>query len=502
MLLASLPGVAQRINPITKAVLDGYTEIIRENPKDYETLYQRAVQYYNLSLYDQALADAEAALRYTPEKNNAILREQEYSLLSDIYIQQKQYEKAFDAVSKALALEPDSYANTYKLGNVCLYLNKPEEAYAAFKTMQRMKSRSQEAFFGMARASIMLGNKSEAESLMKEAENADPSNYLTYCRLGDLCRELGEPEKAATNYLAAYSMANDPRRPLESLVDLSRKSPDAVNRALDYAISRSDSKLPLYYMKASLSLESGNYRDAENAAQALLKLPDGLDASVYRMLALSQHAQQRHEEAAANMDMAIKYRPDSENEVIKAGILLATDPKAALEYTEKAVRLDADYVPALITGAKANIMLGDGDKALALLNSAVMIDPGNLEALTLRGYVNSNLLNDGKLGVMDYQRAAAGESDAFPEFAYQALAKAKAGKQLDGDAIIEKALAADSGKDACYYAAVYYAQTGRLDKSVEMAGRAISQGFQNNYLLYESKEPGFNLQPIRHLLKQ
>ena len=38
-------AAAQQINPITKAVLDGYDLTLKENPKDYETLYQRAAQY-------------------------------------------------------------------------------------------------------------------------------------------------------------------------------------------------------------------------------------------------------------------------------------------------------------------------------------------------------------------------------------------------------------------------------------------------------------------------
>ena len=33
-------AAAQQINPITKAVLDGYDLTLKENPKDYETLYQ------------------------------------------------------------------------------------------------------------------------------------------------------------------------------------------------------------------------------------------------------------------------------------------------------------------------------------------------------------------------------------------------------------------------------------------------------------------------------
>ena len=103
-LLACTGANAQQINPITKAVLRGYQEILNENPKDYITLYQRATQYYNLSMYDEALVDIIKALDYTPEKEKE-LRIDEYSMLTDIHIQTKEYDKALSAVNNALAAE-------------------------------------------------------------------------------------------------------------------------------------------------------------------------------------------------------------------------------------------------------------------------------------------------------------------------------------------------------------------------------------------------------------
>ena len=105
---------------------DAYVPIrqVVMNPKDYTTLYQRATQYYNLSMYDEALVDIIKALDYTPEKEKE-LRIDEYSMLTDIYIQTKEYDKALSAVNNALALSPKDYALLYKKGNVALYLNRP-----------------------------------------------------------------------------------------------------------------------------------------------------------------------------------------------------------------------------------------------------------------------------------------------------------------------------------------------------------------------------------------
>ncbi|MDE5772831.1 MAG: hypothetical protein K2H86_00050, partial [Muribaculaceae bacterium] len=153
-LAASIGVSAQQINPITKAMLNGYDEILKENPKDYQTLYERAAQLYRLSFYDQALNDVTKAIEYTPAKEK-VYKVQELSLLTDIAIEMHNYDVALRAVNEALEIDPDSYANIYKKGNVCLLLNKPEDAYRAFSSMQRLKTRSQEAYFGMAQACIM-----------------------------------------------------------------------------------------------------------------------------------------------------------------------------------------------------------------------------------------------------------------------------------------------------------------------------------------------------------
>ncbi len=64
----SLTASAQQINPITQAMLDGYEQLLKENPNDYFTLYERASQYYRLSRYDMALNDIKRSIAATPAK--------------------------------------------------------------------------------------------------------------------------------------------------------------------------------------------------------------------------------------------------------------------------------------------------------------------------------------------------------------------------------------------------------------------------------------------------
>ena len=499
--LSSFSAYAQQINPITKAMLDGYTDVLKENPDDYFTLYQRGAQYYQLSLYDQALNDLQKALSVTPEKEKDMLN-REYSLLADIAIEMKDYAKALDYVDKALALDPDNYSDLYKKGNICLYLGKGDEAYTAFKSLNRLKTRSQEASFGMARACILTGRKDEAIELMQQAQDADPSNYITYCRIGDLKHELGEDESAAADYLSAFSLASDSTRPLESLVNLAFSNYPAFNTAIDYAIGRTDNKIPLYFLKGNIALSSGNYAQARESLGALLRLPEGQEGDVYAQMARACMALDALDEAQTNIDLALIKSPSSPNYTTKAQVELAKgNSSAALLAARKAKAADPQNNDALAVLALAAAANGDAAEANEALSEAIINDPTDFYSLLLRGWVNTEIKKDSKAGMADYSRAASMSAESFPDIAWKALAQSKSGKKLDADSTIEKGLKDNNSKNDLYYAAVYYAQTGNLEKASEYVERAKAAGFENAYLLNSDKTADLNLAPIRHLSK-
>lgn len=500
--LSPLCAYSQQINPITKAMLDGYTEVLKENPSDYFTLYQRGAQYYQLSLYEQALNDLQKALSLTPEKEKDMVN-REYSLLADISIEMKDYAKALEYVNNALALEPDNYSDLYKKGNICLYLGKGEDAYNAFKSMNRLKSRSQEASFGMARACIMMDRKDEAMDLMQQAQEADPSNYITFCRIGDLKHELGNDEAAVADYLSAFSLASDNSRPLESLIKVAFSNYPAFNTAIDYAINRTDNRLPLYFLKGNIALSSGQFSQAREALGEVLKSTDGQEGDVYAQMARACLALEALGEAQTNIDLALVKTPSSANYTTKAEIELAKgNPAAAVLAARKAKLADPQNNDALAVLALSAVATGDTKEAQEALSEAIINDPSDLYALMLRGWLNTDVKKDNKAGMSDYSRAAASAAESFPNIAWKALAQSKSGKKLDADSTIEKGVKDNNSKNDLYYAAVYYAQTGNLEKAAEYVERAKANGFQNEYLLYSNNTADLNLAPVRHLIKK
>lgn len=495
-------GSAQQLNPMTEAVLREYGEILADNPKDYYTLYERATQYLMLGDYTRALSDIDMALEYTPESDD-VYKLAEYSLKSDILASQKNYEEALNAINAALAINPGSTPELYKAGNLYMASNNPKEALNVYQRLQRESPRSQEAFYGMAKANMLLGNTQEAQRLMQEIENLGKQSYLTYCRLGDLYSEMGDIGNATRNYTIAYNMEATSDRPIESLKYLSKKNPQAVMEALDQlAAGNTDSQLLISFIKAILSYDNGQYDQALTACRNLASNLGEDSPAVYRMIALSLLALNQLPEARESIAVAEKLNPNNAGVYLdKAEIYMSTDPAVAYEAARKSLSLSGDNKTALMVAAKAAILAGQYPEAQSYLNEIVLSNPGNAMALLLRGYLNSECLNDGKAGVADYMRAGnIQQSGNVTDLVFAALGKAKTNKALDADGMINEAIKkAGNNKDDLYLIAVYYAQTGNLEKAKDYADKAVLNGYRNSYNLQTNIEPLINLRPIHHL---
>lgn len=497
-----LLGNAQQINPMIEAVLNDYNEMLAENPKDYVTLYDRSSQYYTLGDYNRALSDIDMAIENIPAKETDYLKSA-YSLKSDILLAQKDYAGASAAIEKALAITPVSALDLYKAGNIYLLSNKPKEALQVFQRLQRENSRSQEAFYGMAKANVMMGKTDEAVRLISEVENLGKQSFVTYCRIGDLYTDMGRYGDATTNYVIAYTMTDDNSRPLESLKYIAGKEPAAVMQTLNGIIDSKPDNVSLNYIKAILAYDLEMYAQAEKACKDLAAGLEEESPAIYRMMAMSQLAQNNIDEALKSIEAAEKLAPDNIGVITdKAEILLSKNPKEASRLAEQALKAKPDDTHQLMLAANAAILAGDYQTALGHLNGLILSNPSAGEALLIRGYVNSEGLKDGKSGVTDYTRAGNVKSDdSVHGMVVSALGKAKSGKKLDSEGIINEAIQkAGTDRDALYQIAIYYAQTGNLEKAKEFVDKALLNGYGNIYNLKTNPSPIFNLAPIHHLL--
>ena len=487
-----LPGaaMAQQMSDITLAILEAYQKTLDENPEDFDTYYQRAVAYYQLSQYDKALQDLKAAIKHTPSKNADMLT-REYSLRADVYQQMGDLNQALTAVDKALTISPKSYADLYKKGNLLLELGRNEEALASYRQMLSVKTHSQEGFFGMAQAEARMGNKAKAEEYMREARKSDQTSPLTYARLGDVYRDLDDKSTAVVSYLSCITMGGDMARPVGEIVKIAETDYNAYRQGMQYALEQTKESPMLTYIDARISAQAGAYKDAEKSLLKVMAQPDGRDASNLTEMARINLALGELNSALTFIKEALQIEPSSERNILKSQIELAAgNASESLLSASRAYNPAKSEIAPLLAMAKANIALNDAAAALESLNEAAMIDAENSETFLLRAYVNGNMLKNNKAETGDYQRAANGNAAQFPEIAYKAIAMYKAGNKEQADSYMKQSLA-DAGKtnNALLGAAIYYSQIGEITKASDFLAALKSRGYQNKYLMEIDKTP-------------
>lgn len=476
---------AKEINPLTQAMLDGYETLLQQNPKDYLTYYERASQYYRLDEYDKALLDIKKAINYTPEKEKAQLSS-EFALMADIYIQTEQYSEALTAVNQALEYDPDSYRLSYMKGNICLHLDDTAGARSAFTAMQRLNSRSSEALFGLAHVAALEGKNSEAVALLKDAEKMDPTNYLTYCRLGDIHRELDMPLDAASDYLSAFSLSSNSSRPLTSIIDLSKTDYSAVEQAIDFALQKTQNVVPLYFIQANAAQAAGKYDEADNAYRELMANVTEQEAqSFYPDLAeINLH---RGDITTADLyaSKALMENSNLRNNLLKAQIEIARKnyPTAQM-YLKSVLGADPGHHDALMYAAETAYQQDSPATALSYLNEAIINDAEAIDALLFRGYLNANKLDNKAAALNDFKRAGSLTATTPKQTAQKAIAQVKAGQILDASSTIAPIFtASDTDAESAYLYALYCLACDKDSEAKSMLDKAVSLGFDDQFLL-------------------
>ncbi|MDE6243196.1 MAG: tetratricopeptide repeat protein [Muribaculaceae bacterium] len=487
---------AQSINPLTQAMLDGYETLLAENPKDYRTLYERASQYYRLSRYDLALNDIKKAIEFTPAKDKDQLSSV-YGLCADIYTQMQDYSAALDAVNNALVQTPNSYPLLYMKGNICLYLNDLKAAAGCFQAMRRMNPRSQEAVIGNAIVAVRERNFGQASELLKDAERLDPSNYLTYCRIGDIHREMGMHRQAASDYISAFSLNYSSERPMSSMLSLAKENYGATVEAVDYALTQTSNTVPLNFLKANIALNAGKYAEAYEAYQQLL-IDEAQTAILAPSVAKVCLGMGNIQEADKYANMALQRNNNAANNLTKAQIEeSAGNIASALIYAENSLRANGDSPDAIMEVASLQTASGNFEDALRTLANALLLDPSNTNYLLLRGYIQSKCQNNAAAGNIDFQRAINASLGDDSGVAAKAIAQALSGLKLDAQSTIAPLESkAEINPETAILVAQYYKLAGNASKAAEYKAKAKAQGYEDEYIMSYSLNPILSLKGI------
>ena len=237
VLPVSFGAVAQHgiDNPVTKAVLGVYENMLRENPNDYMTLFRRANEYYHHNEYIRSLKDIEQAIKLTPQSDKD-LRFQEFMLRGAIYSITGRHAQALADFNEAVNLDPTSYAAVYQRANTEYELEQFAEAKADYQKLQRMNSRSSESPLGLARIAIKENNLGLANDYLAQAVALDPNNADTYVRRASVRKQMGDHNGAVDDLILAVSSDSKNNKAIEALVEYGNTNYTATMTGLTNAI--------------------------------------------------------------------------------------------------------------------------------------------------------------------------------------------------------------------------------------------------------------------------
>lgn len=498
----NLPAQSGLNDPMTRAVMEAYTEMIRENPKDYEAYLRRAGEYYRHNEYLRALDDVNKAILYTPSIETD-MRFQAHTLRAGIYEMSHRYKQALEDLNQALELDPLSYPALYQRANVRFELGQYSEAKADYTRLQRFNARSQEALFGLARVAVKENNIGLANEYIEQAVALTPSQSEAYIRRASVKSLMNDYNGAVDDLLLALSTDGNNTKAISEIVALANSNYAAVINGLTNAIRQAPRSGMFYYLRGSIA--AAHYHYVAAIADYDFIIAENLYnyAGIYASLAECYYALGDYEKASANIDTAISdYRDEGKHKeyyVIRAKIFRATgDLDRAENSVNKAIDLDPAYTPALVEKAIVCTGLKKAAEASDLLGEASLNDPFEPWFYMLRAWILNDFMNQPNSARKFYSRIADLDIDTDQVTSLYGFALLFNGKTAEATRWIEKCLSEpDYDGRNHYYGACFYAWAGKTDKALECMRQSLQNGYANYYNWTKNSDGRLNVEPLR-----
>lgn len=301
--------------------------------------YNRAHAYYDLGLYDNAVADLTSAIRLNKKFHLA------FGLLGSTLAKKGDAARALQAYNKAVSLDPDYVYGLLGRAALALAAGKEEDAFRDFDQAAKINPREHTTFLGRADAYLRKGERDQALTDLRKAAASDLPDSASAALIGDRFAELSFWPEAMASYNQARAM-----KPTASL--LIRRA--RVHEAL------------------------------KEAPQALADLTEATDlepslAAAWSAKGLLEMRMNDETGAASDLNRAVKLDPKNPEAFIARGNFFARTgkPNAALDDFNKAIALSPEGAPQAYNdrGALYANAFSDVERALADITKAMELKP-------------------------------------------------------------------------------------------------------------------------------
>ena len=121
-----------------------------------------------------------------------------------IYIQLRDYQNLLDASKRGVASNPNEWLEHYNLGIADEGTGKLPEAISEYQKAVELSNGDQDAKASLAHAFAAVGNRAEAEKILRDLEHKSKDSYISPYILATIYAGLGEKDKAFQYLEKAY----------------------------------------------------------------------------------------------------------------------------------------------------------------------------------------------------------------------------------------------------------------------------------------------------------
>jgi tetratricopeptide (TPR) repeat protein len=309
-------GPEQTVDPVLAAL---NTEL-EKNPENDSLLYRRAVVYYKLEGYDEAMRDAAQAIRIDS------MQPAYYHLMADIlldYARPNDSRRAIDVLQTAASKFPDDLHTLLKLSEFQLIVRQHGEALATLDRILRRDPQNAEAFYMAGRVALDKGDTTAAVASLQKSVKFDASNDDAWMFLGRIFVNRANP--LALQYFdnaLRIDSTNLEAREFKGVYYKKRGEFDKAFAVYRDIIAQNPDYSNAYFDMGTIYLEKDSLSKAYDNFNIAIKT-DPLFVKAYYYRGLCSEMQGNREAALADYRQANKMSPDY------------AEPKEALERLEK-----------------------------------------------------------------------------------------------------------------------------------------------------------------------
>ncbi len=491
-------------HPMTRAVLDAYAQILKDDPNDYETLLQRAREYYNHNEYILALRDVDSALGLTPADKRD-MRYEEYLLRANIYLQTGRDQQALADLASASAIDPNQAAVVYLKANTEFKLEDYAAAKADYQRLLRLNPRSAEALIGLARVAVKETNIGVANDYLEQAVSLDPNNAEGYLRRATVRQMMGNDNGAVDDLVLALSINSTNPKAVDALLKYADSNYQAVITGLSSAIAQAPKNALFWYLRAQVAQAHNHFASAMADYRKIIDENLYPYKGIYASVAECEFNMGQHQRALDDIDYAIAAIPDNASyHLLRSRTLRAMGRQdEAVQAAARALAIEPGSPEALKLMALCYMDQDNLKEAASLLGEACMNQSEDPELFLIRAAVLDKLNQPvAARGMREKVLEISTYSDLDPRslkgFALDAL-----GRSAEAQTWMDGILTANPDHDgmANYLGACFFTCRGDNDRALQCAEQSLRKGYANYYNWMLNTDLPVNPAPLRDDLR-